>query len=161
MAKNLNQMTPVDELMMRLFHPPRVLVVEDSLAPVEVLLHRGYECTVDTARTGEQAVKLLAAQKHDLVLIDLALLNGTSEMVLNAAQRYCPDTPVVVTKLDEKTLETLMKKVGPLTLFTAPLTLDSLEHLFRMFKIKARTKQIAEYCQQITAQPAQPSAAIG
>lgn len=153
MAKNLNKMTPVDELMMRLFHPPRVLVVEEASSPVEVLLHRGYECTVDTARTGEDAVKLLAQCKHDLVLIDLALLNGTSEMVLAAAQRYCPDTPVVVTKLDEKTLETLMKKVGPLTLFTGPLTMDALEHLFRMFRIKARTKEIARYCQQMTTQP--------
>lgn len=158
MAKNLRQMTPVDELMVRLFQPPRVLVVEDSQASVEELLHRNYECTVDTARTGVEAVRLLVEYKHDLVLIDLALLNGTSEMVLNAAQRYCPDTPVVVTKLDGNTLDTLMRKVGPFTLFIAPLTSDALEHLFRVFKIKARTKEIARYCQQVTAQP---SAVLG
>lgn len=149
MAKNLNQMTPVDELMVRLFHAPRILVVEDAAAPVEVLLHRNYDCTVDATTDGREAAKLLATQKYDLVMVDLALLNGTSEMVLKAAQKHCPDTPVVVTKIAEAEWDVLTHRVGPVTLFTAPLTLGVVEHLFRVFKIKARTREIAEYCQQL------------
>ena len=152
MAKNLNhlnQMTPVDELMVRLFHAPRILVVEDATAPAELLLYRNYDCTVDTTMDGAAAAKLLATKKYDLVLVDLALLNGTSEMVLKAAQQYCPDTPVVVTKVAEAELDVLMHRVGPVTLVTAPLTLDVVAHLFRVFKIKARTREIAAYCCQL------------
>lgn len=150
-------MTPVDELMVRLFQPPRILVVNDAPTAVELTLRGNYDCTVDIAKTGVKAVRLLIAHTYDLVLIDLALLNGTSEMVLAAIKRHCPDTPVVVTKVDKATTE-LVQRAGPLTLFTEPLTLNALERLFRVFKIKARTKEIAGYCQQVVSGP---TAALG
>ena len=59
-------------------------------------------------------------------MVDLALLNGTSEMVLKAAQRHCPDTPVVVTKVAEAEWDVLIHRVGPVTLQCGPFRVVSL-----------------------------------
>ena len=54
------------------------LLIEDNAANaylVEVLLtHRGH--TVSTARSGSQAVAIAAAQRFDVILIDLKLPDG-------------------------------------------------------------------------------------
>lgn len=143
MAKAVNKMTPVDELMVKLFHPPRVLVVEDA-ASTEAILRRNYDCRVDTTRDGHEAAELLASQKYDLVLIDLVLLNGTSELVLKAVEKYAPDVPVVATRVDN--IDEVLANLDSVTLLKAPLTFEMLQRLFRVFKIKARTREIAEYC---------------
>lgn len=148
-------MTTVEELLTRLLHAPRVLVVEDLAAPVEVMLRRNYDCFVDTTSDGLQAVRLLASEKYDLVLLDLGLLNGTGEFVLKTAQDKCPDTPVVATADNQTNIESLMAQVGSLTLINSPVTLSTVERLFRVFKIKARTRALAEFCQhRVSAAPA-------
>jgi CheY-like chemotaxis protein len=143
-------MTTVDELMVRLFHPPKILVVQDCAAPVEALLHRNYDCQVDVTTDGNEAARMLAAEKYDLVLIDLVLLNGTSELVLAAARKYRPEVPVVATKVNESNLDQLVEDAGTLTLLSTPVTLNAIERLFRVFKIKAKTREIAAYCTDLT-----------
>lgn len=147
MAKTLT-MTPVEELMVRLFHAPRILVVEDS-AMAETLLHSTYNCVVDSTKNWRDVVKLLMTRKYDLALLDLSLLGSAADVVLKALQRHCPATPIVVTKAGKEALDQLSSRMGPVTLFTAALTLSTLERLFRMFKIKARTQEMEHYCQQL------------
>lgn len=144
MVKALKPMTPVDELLVRLFHAPRILVVEDMSVPVESMLHRNWDCSVDTTSDPAQAVKLMSVRKYDLVFLDLVLLNGTSRKVVEAARKYCPDTPVVAIKVSEARMSELLGQ-GPLTVM-GNLTVDAIAHLFRVFRIKARTVAIAEYC---------------
>lgn len=141
-------MTTVDEMMVRLFKPPRILIVQDASTPVEQLLHRDYECSVDTTDGGDAAIRFLQDRRYDLVLIDIGLLNGTSRKVIQASQRFCPGTPVVVLKIAEVDLIEIVSGDGPLTVLAKPLTSDLLQTLFRVFKIKARTREIANYCAQ-------------
>jgi DNA-binding NarL/FixJ family response regulator len=140
-------MTTVDEIMVRLFKAPHILVVQDTTAPVVGLLHRNYECQVDATDRGDKAVKLLMEQKYDLVILDIALLNGTSRRVLAVVQEYAPSTPVVVTCVQEIDFREIAK-LGPFTLLSGLVTAEVIENLFRVFKIKARTREIAEYCAQ-------------
>lgn len=147
MAKNL-KMTTVDELMTRLFKPPRILAVE-SAATVEALVCQSYSCRVDTAQDSESALRLLAANRYDLIMVDLVLLNGTGDNVLSEAHHRCPDTPVIVMRLSDSKAASLAHRTWPLTLLTAPLTSDAVDRLFRMFKIRARTKEIDSYCEQL------------
>lgn len=139
-------MTTVEELIVRLFHPPRLLIVQDSAAPVEALLHRNYDCHVDSTASGEEALKLLATQPYDLIMVDLALMNGTGKKVLQAAQRK--NVRVVVTRFDPADLSG-MENTEAVTLLTAPLTLSSIERLFRVFKLKAKTHEITQCCDNL------------
>lgn len=153
MAKAIGKdMTSVDELLVRLFRPPRVLVVLDKPDSVEAMLRRNYDCEVDTARNGREASNLLSSRKYDLVLVDFVLLNGTSQAVLKVAQEHCPDVPVVATKVSEACFDDVMKSAMPVTLLNEPVTFNAIQHLFRVFKIKARTHEIAEYCVDLSRQ---------
>lgn len=137
-------MTTVDEFMLRLFKAPRILLVLDDSAPVVELLHRRYDCDLDVTDSGEMAIQMVANHKYDIVIVDLALLNGTSQRVLTAVKKYAPTTPVVATKVQGHFDEAA--KFGPLTVLSGPLTEQDIEQLFRVFKVKARTHDIAEYC---------------
>ena len=136
-------MTTVDEFMLRFFKVPRILLVLDDSRPVVELLHRGYECEVDDTDRGEKAVELISKNKYDLVIVDLALLNGTSRKVLAAIHDHAPATPVVATKLHNEFGE--VGEFGPLTVLAGPLTAGDIAQLFSVFKIKARTHAISEY----------------
>jgi CheY-like chemotaxis protein len=136
-------MTTVDEFMLRFFKVPRILSVLDDSRPVVELLHRNYECEVDATDSGEKAVELITRNKYDLVLVDLALLNGTSRRVLAAVRDHAPGTPVVATRINQEFTD--FDGVGPLTVLSGPLTSEDIAQLFRVFKIKARTHAISEY----------------
>jgi two-component system copper resistance phosphate regulon response regulator CusR len=76
----------------------RILVVEDETRIVDFLA-RGLTAdgmTVDSARTGPDAVQAVLDQPYDLVLLDLVLpqLNGLG--VLERIQEKRPETPVIV-----------------------------------------------------------------
>lgn len=137
-------MTIADELMLRLFREPYILVVQDTAGPVEELLHRNYECHVDATDSGERAIGLLMEQRYDLVIIDMALLNGTSQKVLAAIQGFAPATPVVATHVDGIDFADL--RLLPVTVLSGSITAETVDYLFRVFKIKARTREIVEYC---------------
>jgi len=153
-------MTTVDELMVRLFHAPRILVVQDCAASVDVVLHRSFDCTVDVTTDGKAAAAKLATNKYDLILVDLVLLNGTSEQVLKAAEAFQPEVPVVATSIDEHTLEHVVAEGSTLTILSSPVTDMVIQRLFRVFKIKAKTHEMAAYCADLVRPPSLPSQAI-
>lgn len=136
-------MTTVDEFMLRFFKVPRILAVLDDSRPVVELLHRNYECDVDATDSGEKAIELIGKNKYDLVLVDLALLNGTSRRVLAAIRDHASTTPVVATRLNGEFGDA--GEFGPLTVLAGPLTAGDIAQLFSVFKIKARTRAISEY----------------
>lgn len=140
-------MTSVDELLLQLFRAPRVLVLESADAPVEALLRRDYDCAVDSTADPAVASHLLRNQLYDLVLVDLSLKEAV-EPVLKMAQSACPDTPVVAMKDPAATVDNLLPPAGSLTLLSEPVSSTAVKHLFRVFKIKARTQEMAAYCQQ-------------
>ncbi len=127
--------------MVRLFKVPRILVVQDSSSPVVGLLHRKYDCQVDVTDSGIRAISYLHDQKYDLVIVDIELLNGTSRKVLAAVQECAPSMPVVATRVKD------FHELSPnlVMVLSGQVTEQNLERLFQVFKIKARTRAIAEY----------------
>lgn len=138
----------MDELLVRLFHAPRILVVEDAQASLKGLLHARWDCVVDTAGESVHAIKLIASRKYDIIILDIGLLNGTSNAVMGAAKANCPDTPLIVTRVDRSKLNEMLTQHGPLFMLSH-ITIDALEHLFRIFKIRARTQAVAAYCDRV------------
>ncbi|MGE5177915.1 MAG: sigma-54-dependent transcriptional regulator [Bacteroidota bacterium] len=75
----------------------RVLVVDDEpsvLLETSASLRRGYE--VLTASRAEEAEKLLADQRVDLILTDLRLPGKDGIALLESVKASCPDVPVVL-----------------------------------------------------------------
>lgn len=143
-------MTTVDELLIKLFHAPKVLVVEDMADEVKAKLRDDYGCHVDTTDNGNRAIKLLLSGEYDLALLDLELLNGTGEAVLKTAQTGCPRTPVAAAVGQLSDAEQALRQLGTMLLLRKPVTHDALDRLFRTLKIKVRTPAVAEYCEHLS-----------
>lgn len=147
----MKKMNTVDELLVRLFRAPSILVVEDRLsASMEHILQTNYDCNVDSTSSGHEAIGMMTVKKYDLVYLDLGLLNGTGSTVVKSTQQLCPDTPVVAL-LSEQMLDfnEIMASVDSLMLLSQPATLEIVRHLFKVFKIKPRTKEIAIHCRHL------------
>lgn len=107
----------------------RILVVDDELAirltMTEMLTRDGYQ--VILAESGQAALKLIATQVFDLVLVDLKLGDMEGTEVLEALHRQSPDTiaimltahgslETVVTALREEAHDYLLKPCSPIKL---------------------------------------------
>ena len=150
-------MTTVDELLLKLFHAPKVLVVESVADDVKAKLRQDYGCHVDTTDNSNRAIKLLMSGGYDLALLDLEWLNGTGEAVLKTAQTNCPHTPVAAAVGQVTDAEAMFRQLGTMLLLRKPVTHDALDRLFRILKIKVRTPAVAEYCEHLS----QPTTATG
>lgn len=75
-----------------------ILVVDDDPLAREhlhkVLTHEGY--CVSTVESGEEALKRVAAEEFDLALVDLKMEGMGGLEVLDALNRECPGTAVVI-----------------------------------------------------------------
>ena len=95
---------------------PRVLVAEDvraiSMRITHVLQGRGYQ--VEVATDGEECLALIAAQKPDLVILDLMMprLNGMEVLKRLRASAETKDLPVII--CTAKDFSTEMKQVREL-----------------------------------------------
>lgn len=143
-------MTTVDELLVKLFHAPKVLVVDDMAGVLAAILRQDYGCHVDTTDNGNDAIKMLTSGSYDFAVLDLELLNGTGEAVLQTARTKCPATPIVVTT-GQTDVVSLLRQLDTLVLLRKPVTHEALDRLFYMFKIKVRSPAVAEYCERLVA----------
>lgn len=140
-------MTTVDELVVRLLHAPRVLVVEDKAAELGAMLRQNYGCHVDETDSERRVGTLLTTEKYDLVLLNLSL--GNAEAILNMIKAACPATPVAVTQSVDADVTELVGHVGSLMLCACPVTPEVLDRLFRVFKVRVCTRAVTDYCEQL------------
>ena len=97
--------------------PKSVLVVEDSPTQLEVfktiVKDAGYE--VDTAASGEEALKVVGAKSFDLIILDLLLPRVDGFEVCRRIKRN-PDTKkakiIAVTSFDVKDIEEKVTAAG-------------------------------------------------
>lgn len=143
-------MTTVDELLIKLFHAPKVLVVANVADEVKARLREDYGCHVDTTDNSSQVLKLLLSGEHDLALLDLETLNETGEAVLKAVQIRCPRTPVAAVVGQLSDAEQMFRQTGAIVLLRKPVTHDTLDRLFHILKIKVRTPAMVEYCEHLS-----------
>jgi|PlaIllAssembly_1097288.scaffolds.fasta_scaffold00029_15 CheY-like chemotaxis protein len=137
-------MTTVDELLVKLFHAPKVLVVDDAAGVLANILRQDYGCSVDTTDNGHEAIKMLTDGNYEFAVVDLELLNGTGEAVLETAHMKCPATPIVVTTAHTDVIA-LLQRLDTLVLLRKPITHEALDRLFYIFKIKVRSPAVVEY----------------
>ncbi len=85
---------------------PRLLVVDDEEPLLEIFVEffeeSEYQLTI--AKTGEEAMELLAAQQFDLVVTDLNLPGADGLTVLETAKRTDPEMEVIVLTGNASTL---------------------------------------------------------
>ncbi len=91
---------------------PKILVVDDEratrLSLSDILRLDGYDA--QTAASGEEAVKLLAAGQIDLMLLDIKMPGMDGMQVLAEARRLSPHT-VVILLTAHGTLDTAMQAI--------------------------------------------------
>jgi CheY-like chemotaxis protein len=80
-------------------HPFRVLIVDDERWVREVFrdycaLTKAFE--IDLAHSGEEAIRMAAATRYDLITMDLIMPEVSGLEALGAIKRASPQTPVMV-----------------------------------------------------------------
>ena len=107
----------------------RVLLIDDDPATTDMLeiLIQSYPCSVITANSGEDALKLAQAEKPDLIILDMMMLDMdgmdickalrkfTSIPILMLSALYTPD--MVAKALDSGADDYLSKPVPSQVLF--------------------------------------------
>ena len=76
----------------------KILLVDDEIEILQgrskIIKNLGHECI--TAKSGNEAIKIIKQENPDIVLTDIKMPNGDGFAVLNAAHKFDPDIPVIV-----------------------------------------------------------------
>lgn len=128
-----------------------VLIVDDESGIRQslsaVLRDEGYE--VESAATGEVALKVLAQRKFDLVLLDIWLPGMDGLAALERIQSR-PDPPAVIMISGHGTIEAAVKatRLGAFDFIEKPLSIEktllTLQHACEQFDLSAENKQLQE-----------------
>ena len=121
----------------------QILVVEDRDSLRKLMRHtlRQEGFSVETAADGEEAIRLLAGRRFDLVLTDLKLPGASGIDVVKASRRHQPHAPVVVMTAFG-TVQTAVEamKLGAVDFLEKPIEIDD---LVAMAKSKVRAEEEA------------------
>ncbi|MBN2059660.1 MAG: response regulator [Deltaproteobacteria bacterium] len=129
----------------------RVLVVDDEKVVREgcnrVLTPRGYEVLM--AENGEQAMRLLAEDAVDLILLDLKMPVMSGEEVLEKARPQYPDIPIIIIT-GHGTIDTAVEcmKKGAYDFITKPFQIDQFTLTVNRASEKRRLEQKARQLQE-------------
>jgi len=108
---------------------PRILVVDDErgmrLTLADILRDRG--CRVETAETGEQAVRLCAGSEFDMILMDVRMrgIDGT-EALRRIRKRRSDARVIMMTAYALEHLEREALALGAIAFLRKPLDVDAL-----------------------------------
>ncbi len=109
----------------------RLLVVDDK-ASIRQLLRAAFEeqgCVVDTASSGEEAIKRLGESRFSIILTDLSMPGKSGMDVLRAAKSASPETEVILITA-YGTIETAVEamRLGAADFITKPFQLAEIEN---------------------------------
>ena len=111
----------------------KILIAEDESKLLESLqaYFKAAGHTVAGTETGQGAIDALRSDAPDVLLLDMWLKDAvTGLQVLKEAKRIAPKTTVIViTGLEEESIEEEALKLGALSLLRKPIRLDELEQL--------------------------------
>jgi DNA-binding NtrC family response regulator len=110
----------------------RILIVDDEPIVRESicdwLVDAGYSVT--TARTGEEALEIVAQQDFGLVILDVRLPGKTGIRVLEEMKEMKPDIKaIIITAYASPDMRTEAMKLGATHYLTKPIAPDQLERL--------------------------------
>jgi len=123
-----------------------ILIVDDEIDMLQLLkrsLEPDLSCTVDTATSGEMALKLFAQNTYDLVLADIKMPGMDGLKFLEMIKRNTPDLTVVMMTAygDIETAVDAMKR-GAYDFIIKPFDYEAL--LLRMEKALERSRLLKE-----------------
>ncbi len=111
----------------------KILIAEDESKLLESLqaYFQAAGHTVAGTETGQGAIDALRAGAPDVLLLDMWLKDAVSGMqVLKEAKQIAPKTTVIViTGLEEESIEQDVLQLGALALLRKPIRLDELDRL--------------------------------
>jgi len=114
---------------------PRVLVVDDEADIIELLSDAlgDEDFSIETARSGSEAVKCARANAPDIVVTDLMLGDCTGLDVIDSLRAdIASDTPaIVITAIGDPATLTEASRCRPVELMTKPLDLDRLRRTIK------------------------------
>lgn len=144
-------MSRVLQLLQQIIRPARLLLVEDDEVvgdSLKKLLERHYVCTLVWVRTVREAMRIVHEEQDDfdLVLLNLVLPDGTGAEVCEKLKVKWPTVPVIViTGFAETEVARRVLSMGVVAFFSKPFGVESLENIFRTYKISARTREDQNY----------------
>jgi DNA-binding NtrC family response regulator len=122
----------------------RILVVDDNESVRKiletVLEYVGY--AVDTAKTGEEALKKAKAKIYNLAIVDYSLLDMELLVFLKRSERMAPTTQIIVVA-DKPSLPKVKEKIGrkPYPCLLKPFEMETLLTIIRRQLRKQRWKK--------------------
>jgi CheY-like chemotaxis protein len=135
-------MSNAEQLLSWLLKSPRLLCVEADRFTGSIEQAVGhYACELERAESGAEALVKLAGGKYDLVLLLGPLPDMTVGQFLRQMKVTTPDLPVVLAGAfaADKAYGAMAQR--PVTVLNRPLLAGDVDELFRVFKIKARSRQ--------------------
>jgi two-component system, chemotaxis family, chemotaxis protein CheY len=122
---------------------PRVLIVDDD-ALIRRMLHEALSdvpCTVGEASGGREALRLVATQAPDIVILDLLLPDISGLELLKHVKENCPLARVfVISALDSEPLAQQAAADGAHGFLSKPFHPLDVQNLVRSALEKPRTK---------------------
>lgn len=113
----------------------RILCVDDEPYVCDFLkdylLFKGYD--VQVAFSGKQALQILAAEKFDMLLLDIIMPEMSGMEVLQNIHENIPHLPVIIlTGVKDQNIAAETARLGALDYITKPIDLDLLEQSIRL-----------------------------
>lgn len=135
----------IAELMKELQVPkPRILVVDDeeeARTYLGKLIGRFFNCEVEKATDGQEALDKLKANKFDLVVLDIKMPGLSGIDVIREAIKFTPETKfLAVSAYDSDDIAAEALRVGAVDFLHKPHTVEGIER-----KIKDILKKIGKY----------------
>ena len=109
-----------------------VLVVDDEINSLKVLSAalQNEHLSVETSRSGEEALDKIQKQHFDLIISDFKMPGMNGEQLLEKVRNHCPDTPfILLTAYGTIEMAVNCMRKGAYTYLTKPVNLGLLEDL--------------------------------
>ena len=135
----------IAELMKELQVPrPNILVVDDeeeACKPLGEFIALCFNCEVDTAISGQDALDKLKANKFDLVILDIKMPGKSGIDVIKEAVEFTPDTKfLAVSAYDSDEVAGEALRVGAVDFLPKPYDFEVMER-----RVKDILKEIGKY----------------
>lgn len=123
---------------------PKILIVDDEADVVERLgniILRRFNCVVENATNGKQALEKLKKDTFDLVLLDIKMPGLSGIDVIKEAVKFTPQTKILaISGYDSQEVAGQALKAGAVDFLPKPLTKEAIE-----IKLKHILSQTGKY----------------
>lgn len=136
-------MSAVEELLSKLLHPARLLLVKSDKSQVDLLrqqVQKNYDCEVDWASSAEEAGRYLSQDKYDLLLLEASSQHLPSTVLIQQAKQL--NVPTVI--VSDLPCNQAMRH-GVFCELIGQLKSSDIDDLFDLFKIHVRSHENTRY----------------